>query len=343
MRSLSVAALCGFLQLSAICMASDQLAGVINVEDFAPLAGSDWVIGSSMAGGEYRSGSLLAIHAKTNEVIKLFAGELASTDRRSKRCAAPVAAQNFAPHGITVAAPGEGQTLLYVVNHGERESIEQFSLRLTPKPRLDWIDCIPMPAGAFANAVAMGPNGNLYISNMGLPLDGSPALSPMGGNILFWNAAQGWQSVADSAVIAPNGLLVSEDGQQLFVASWSTGQIIKLSAFGQSPRRVLTLPFLPDNLRWSPSGEILVTGQQTSVETVTSCYVSTRNHCQIPSAAAVVDPESWTPRCSLSVPLDMATVAAPVGRQLWIGSARNDRILTLPLEILDSKQCRPAL
>lgn len=306
----------------------------VNAEDLAPLPGGRWVIASSMAGGAEASGRLLAIDTSTGRSTTLYPNGQDEAGKGDPSCDAQVAPAAFKPHGIALVTPQDGEARLYVVNHGGRESIEIFSLRSDGAPKLRWIGCVMSPKGLTANSVAALPDGRLFVTNMGRPIDGSEPLSAdMGGEVASWSAARGWQSVPGSALVAPNGLLASPDGSRLYVASWSGKAVIELTPGADgTKRRTAALDMLPDNLRWSDRGTILVGGQSASVQGVIDCYLSTRTPCAIPSAIAEIGLQDFTAICHRAVRLGMATVAAQVGREIWVGTTRGDSIerLTSP-------------
>lgn len=342
---------CAAVLAAASCMAlaAEDRIDIVNVEDIAVLDGARWAIASSMSGGVQAAGALYAIDTGSQRVQQLY--PLASQPGTSEmaQCAAPVTAAAFAPHGIALHTDASGAQRLYAVNHGGRESLEVFSvtgnLAQNNAPQLRWVGCIPLPKGAFGNSVAIAADGTLYLTNMGQPLDGSAAISPMGGEVIAWTAESGWRSLPGSAIAAPNGLLVSADGRELFVASWSQGELVKLTREGKSvQRQVMKLSFLPDNLRWGRTGTVLAAGHRTTTAAVTECFL-TEGRCAkvIASAIAEIDPQSLAVRCVRGVDQSMATVAVNVGAELWIGTARGENILRLPADALEPMHCDKSL
>ena len=304
--------------------------GIPNAEDLAAAADGRWVIASSMAGGGQTAGSLHLIASDAGTAWQAYPTSVPNKSPSSAWgvCPGEVAPEKFAPHGVALHDGPEGQTL-FVVNHGERESIEIFAIAPGAgpgaSPALRWEGCIPLPVGASANGVSVGGDGTVYAANMGRPIGGGEALSDMGGDVLSWRKGEGWSTVSNSAMRGPNGLAVSPDGSQLFVAAWPARKLVALDLNDYS-RRELDLSFLPDNVKWGADGNVLVTGHLTSTEVVYDCYVSTREACPIDSAYAAVDPETMTVRTYRTLEFPFATTAIDVGEECWLGTARGDAI-----------------
>jgi hypothetical protein len=83
--------------------------------------------------------------------------------------------------------------------------------------------------------------------------------------------------------------------------------------------------FHPDNLRWAPDGKINVTGQ----------YVELSNRNGLHGWSAVkLDPNAMTiapyVREAGTAAFDNGTTTLQVGKELWIGTYRGDRVAYLP-------------
>jgi len=319
-----------------------QQINVGNAEDLALVGGGRWVIASSMPGGLLKEGALYAISADTGSIHKLYPS--ADTGERSgmNGCESQVSPAAFAPHGISVQRLSRRRETLFVVNHGERESIEIFDVVAQKAPRLTWRGCIPLPKGAMANAVAVTPEYRVYITNMGAPMDGGKVERRWMGDVLVWSEKTGWQTVPDSKIYAPNGLLVTDDGAQLYVNSWAGGEVIKLtrSADKATLRQSVVLPFLPDNLRWAADGGILATGLRTSPESVVACMTA-KAPCElsIPTGIAKLRKETFTVECLRDIDLQMGTSALPVGDTLWVGPTRGSSIWVLAKSANSGERC----
>lgn len=326
-RRLSLAA--GLMLIAITVGISPVLAGktaiidVPNAEDLAPIDGGRWVIASSMAGGTRASGALYLIDAKTSQASRAYPIENAEPSTTNTACPGEVAANAFAPHGITVHRTAEGEEQLYVVNHGGRESIEIFAI--TDAPGLRWIGCVPFPSGVLGNGVSVAGDGTIYATNMGRPLDGSEASSDMGGDVLFWQPAQGWRTVPDGAMWGPNGIVAAPDGKRVFVAAWPAGKLVAIDLEAHE-RSEVGLPFLPDNIKWSASGTLLATGHSTTEAAVRECYISSRMKCDIPSSLAEIDPATLKIMKLRPLDFDIATTAFDIGGECWLGTARGETI-----------------
>lgn len=317
---------------------------VTNAEDLAPIDNGRWVIASSYVGGALKQGMLSAIERDSGAVYQLYppttkhATEATAPRATIAGCDLPVAAEQFAPHGIAVQRI-DGRDLLFVVNHGGRESIELFEIISGKQPALAWRGCIHYPKGAMGNAVAVTPDNRLYATNMGAAIDGKPRAQRWMGDVLTRSQAEGWSTLPHSDIYAPNGLLVANDGRQLFVASWAAGEVIKLtqpSDGAQPTRQTLKLPFLPDNLRWGRDGEIVAAGLHASAQDVVHCMM-TKRPCDIsiPTGVASIGAAAFDLQCTRKLSLLQGTVAIPVGDTLWVGPVRGESIWVVDA---DSKQ-----
>ncbi len=308
-----------------------QWIDVPNAEDLAALPGGRWVVASSMPGGDLQHGALYLVDTRSDRARIAYAGGGASTHSAWPSCGGPVSHDQFSPHGIAVQTLAAGGATLFVVNHGRRESVEVFKVSASEMPMLLWQGCIPLPMGAVGNAVAVTPQGQIFLTNTGNLLSGVEKGERRMGEVLEWSRTSGWRSVTAEPVYSPNGLLVSDDGNTLFVNSWAAGQVLKLARTPQGVQReLLSLPFLPDNLRWAPGGVILVTGMSGPVEAVAQCFAGKGPCDTIPTGIARLQVEPWKLQCRRELRLPLGTVSIAVGDDLWVGPVRGEGIRLLP-------------
>jgi hypothetical protein len=325
--------------------------GLDDPEDLVRIPGAPYVLTTGMGDSDSQRGGLYAVHVRTRaarEVMPDFSGRPAP---RFEDCPGPPDPELFSAHGLALgtprAAPRRTGAALYVVNHGGRESIEVFRLVASrSRVAIRWTGCVPMPGGLAANSVAPLPDGGVVAT---VPLLSESELPDAGlgrptGDVLRWSRTGGWRSVPGAGISFPNGLLVAPDGRRLLVAGYTEQAVVELPLAGgtQEPRRV-EVPFNPDNLRWSPQGEVLVAGQDEEPAVVQlTCIESERETCPIPTGVARLDPASFAATPLYAYPGDerfgLGTAAIVVGPELWIGSARAKRLLRVPLDELAAEQ-----
>src|SRR3546814_3037612 len=83
-----------------------------------------WVIASSMVVGTQPQGALYLIDAKTSTPARIALTAAEGTPR----CPGGFQPSSLAPHGLALRPEG-GDSVLYVVNHGGRDSHERFRVK----------------------------------------------------------------------------------------------------------------------------------------------------------------------------------------------------------------------
>lgn len=312
------------------CVARGELAPICqfqNPEDLAVIG--DWLLVSQLPAGD-KPGSLVAFRPSDGAKRTLFPLEGAAG--ASGACAPGVAprADDFSPHGIDLA----GTTLL-VVNHGQREAIEEFALGADGAgPTLAWQRCTPLPDDASANDVAALNSGGFVATKMlerpqllGLVKLAVGASS--GALLRMTPGASAWEVVPNTAGRAPNGVEEAPDGT-LYVAEWAAQRIVRVAPDG-SGRAEIPLDFSPDNLSWASDGRLLVVGQRASLFDVPRCASLDHGTCPLPSVVAAIDPSTLA--VTELVDDDPATTigagssAVELDGDLWIGAFAGDRLV----------------
>src|SRR5258706_4556276 len=103
--------------------------------------------------------------------VSLFSTPAKFARARYASCPGPItgpeiADRKFRAHGINLRAGPNGVHTLYVVHHGQRESVEIFELDTRGKtPTITWIGCAPSPNGVSGNSVAVLPNDGFSLTN----------------------------------------------------------------------------------------------------------------------------------------------------------------------------------
>ncbi|WP_230597336.1 hypothetical protein [Rhodococcoides fascians] len=240
------------------------------------------------------------------------------------------------PHGINVE-PGAGTDpdTLYAINHG-RHSVEVFDLDASGESiDATWVGCIPIPDDVSANGVAPLPDGGgIVVSSMFNPSEAGNPFQRMftgvdTGRIMKWTRGGTWEAIPNSELGGANGVVVSEDGRYVMAAGWTQRKVVKIPLNGNADRVTLELPFLPDNLRWTDRGTVLVTGHDVTIDDVTTCNGGEGTDCPTGYHVFEINPTTMTAAHVIDgseSDVSLATTAVQVGSEIWVGSITGDNI-----------------
>ncbi len=293
--------------------------GLTNVEDFLPIDNGHWLVGSSLKVG---SAGLYLIDtaAKTARAVALSVA--ASPDPLYPGCTPPDL-KGLSTHGLDVTA-APGRLTVYAINHGGRESVEIFRLNAR-QAAAEWIGCVLLPPGANGNAIAVLKDGSFAVTKFLDTGDKQGMQHIMAGKITgavyLWTPGKGFSEVPGSQLSGDNGVTVSRDQKWLFINAYGTRKIYRVPLAGQGAAKSVEVDFNPDNLRWAPDGKLFVTGQ----------FVSPRRAGgHLAWAVVKLDPRTMAITPVLRDPgnaqFEGATSTVQIGRTLWFGSFRADRV-----------------
>jgi hypothetical protein len=303
----------------------------VSPEDLAPVPNSDWVLSSGMA----VNGAIRLINTRDKNTTLLFPAGNSKERFDSKTynsCPGPIdptEKEKFRAHGLYLRPGRDSVHKLYVVHHGNRESVEIFELDTRPKvPTLTWIGCAVAPDPIGLNSVVGLPDGGFLATNFAPRGNDAVGLDRMmagenNGEVWEWHTHTGWKIVPGSQSAGANGLEISKDSKWLYIGGWGTRSVIRLSR-GRTPvkREAVEVGFRVDNLRWAPDGMLLAAGQGGTAPSQTS-------------NVAKVDPSTLQFRELVRYPysnaLSTGTVAIQMGKELWVGSVPSDRIAIFPI------------
>ena len=320
------------------------ICGVTNVEDFAPVPNTHWIIGGDLSTAAAPQGYLYLFDTSKRSARAVQPSEIAIRPDKAKYpdCPGPVDMKTFGPHGLDLTRTGGSHRVLYAVNHGGRESIEVFNTDLSgPQPKFTWVGCVVAPKGFWPDAVASLPNGGIIVTSLWDPTDADrvsklAAGKPVGA-LDTWYPNKGWTPVPGTeAMSGPNGVIASADGKEVYVAVWSGKQVARIN-LEANPPKIDTVPtgILTDNVHWSTSGKsILVGGQAATVEQVLKCFESSAVNCNVPFAIFRMDPATMKLKTVVKPGvygvMGAGTGAVEVGGKIWVSSFRSDRIGLFP-------------
>lgn len=315
--------------------------GVKNPEDLVLVPGTPWIVSSGMADG---AGFYLVDSKAGTATVLPFT---AQHDASFAGCATPPAPQSLNTHGLNIRANGPGRAKLYVVGHGAREAIEVFDVDATgARPTLTWRGCVPMPEGLAANSVASFADGGIVATVLFMPgttfADAVVDRKPTGA-VFEWSPGKpGFTLVEGTQLPANNGIEVSADGREIYVASSGLQTIVAFSH--SNPARQLRtsrpLPFTPDNVHLGPDGRLLTAGMANDVP---ACGgppgpqhdLTKLAACPRPTIAVAIDPATMRDSVIATTTADAkfsnATMVLTTAGQAWIGTFSGDKIARAPL------------
>jgi hypothetical protein len=305
-------------ELSFVC-------GLINVEDFLPVEGGRWLVGSS-----YKAGSaglyLIDTSAKTAKAATLSIAS--KPDPLYTGCAAPDLT-GLATHGLDVAEVPGGPATVFAINHGGRESVEIFHLSAA-RSAAEWVGCVILPEGTSGNSIAHLAKGAFVVTKFLDTRDKQAFQHIMAGQVngvvYLWRPGKGFSEVPGTQLSGDNGIAASADGQWLYINAYGSREVYRVPLTGQGERSSVKVDFNPDNLRWAPDRKLFVTGQFIN----TPQAPGTRHGW----AAARLDPQTMKVTRVVKEPglaeFDDATSTVQVGNTLWFGTFRGDRVAYRP-------------
>ncbi len=320
------------------------LCGPVNAEDMLLLKGIPWVIASGMGKAETKFSTMFLLNTEQRSWQKAtisFPKDIDAIAASYADCPSVLEPGSFGPHGISMRYRPQGGAELYVVNHGERESIEVFDVRTDgPAPSLSWKGCVVAPENASTNSVTVLPGGGLAVTSIVDKTDPDAGIKLTNGEntgfVLEWFPEAGWQRVPNSELSGNNGIEASADGEWLYVAGWGDGTLARIPRAGNHVNREdISLGYRVDNIRWNPDrSHLIVAGHIGTVEDVFACLGSKDKICTLGYAVTLVDVATFKTTDQVthdgSALFGAATSAIEVDDRLWVGTFRGNRVAIIP-------------
>jgi hypothetical protein len=311
-------------------------------EDLVALPGSQWIVAGAFAG----AGGINLINVRDHTSILAFPTATSQERLDAKTyntCPGPpdaAAKAKFATHGLALREGRNSIHTLYAVHHGSRESIEVFEVDARGRmPSLTWVGCAVVADPIGLNSVVALPDGGFIATDfLARGIDaaarGRMLAGENNGALWEWHTSTGWKMIPGSEASGANGLEISKDGRWLYVAAWGSQSFFRLSR-GQTPvkRETIPLGFRVDNIRWAPDGSILAAGQGAANA---GAALGPQGGVAPMQASVVVkiDPDTLKAQEIVRHPntaeFGAGTVAVQIGKEIWVGSFRGDRIAIFP-------------
>ena len=339
------------------------LIGLYNVEDITQIPGTKWIVG----GGITCYGPKFWDKVITTGYWHLFDAEKETgfrvdsesikidpeSDRFPETVPPPWSA--FSPHGFGFYGQKDPTIEVYVASHassegGGREAVEVFRIDYSGDvPEFTWIGAIKAEPDFWPDAVAVMPDGGVVATSTGNPLMAPEesmkrALNsePI-GNTRIWHKDSGWKELPGSESIStPNGIVISPDGKQVYVAASTGFSVVKID-LSVSPPKVSSadLGGIPDNFRWSADGKSILAGihvvdPPTDFPEIQAKMAAVGGNQLTAFKVTRIDPETLAtaevmPPAVYGV-LGAGTSAIEVGKRLWVGSTKADRVGVFDLD-----------
>jgi hypothetical protein len=301
-------------------------------EDIVAIPASPWILAGAYAG---TGGiNLINVGDHTSSVAYPLATSKDRLDAKTyDTCPGPADAADkakFMTHGLALRAGRNSTHTLYAVHHGGRESIEVFEVDARGKtPVLTWIGCAVAPDPIGLNSIVPLAEGGFIASNFlprGIDAAGRAKLfaGEPNGELWEWHTGKGWKMVPGSETSGANGLEISKDGKWIYVAAWGSQSFFRMSR-GVTPVKRDTIPlgFRVDNIRWAPDGSIFAAGQGGTAPAPQTTNLVKINPETLKVQEVLVHPNTNE--------FGSGTVAVQIGKEVWVGSFRGDRIAIFPV------------
>src|SRR5262245_30617010 len=238
------------------------ICGLVGPEDLVVVPGSSWVIAS----GDTAPGAISLINTRDKTATPLYPSPTMTKRLDAKTydsCPGPIDPEEkdkFRAHGLYLRPGRNAVHTLYVVHHGNRESIEVFEFYARAKsPSLTWIGCAVAPDPIGLNSVVALPEGGFASTNF-QPRGAARGRANMqagerNGELWEWHTGAGWKIVPGSDASGANGIEISKDGKWFYMAGWGNQTFIRFSR-GQTPvtRDEIAVGFRIDHISWATDG-----------------------------------------------------------------------------------------
>ncbi len=324
---------------AAACAASGALefvCGPVNAEDFVAVPGRSELILSGYAMPGTAAGKLYVLNTAAFRYVEI-SPIVGSALPEYASCPGPLELSRFKPHGVALKRGLGRAHLLYVVNHGTRESIEMFRVDTTREPTtLTWIGCVPLPQGTSGNGVAPLPDGG-FVATKFYDLERENWMAQLEnteqtGAVYVWHPGTGFSELNGGRASGDNGIETSEDGKWVFVNIWPEKRVLRLSMDGSVPPANIPLDFMPDNIHIAPDGSYLIGGHITDIH-----ILAHGKRANFPVDWAIARLDSRTLKVTYLLwekgtpAFQGITGAVELDGKLWLSTFSGDRVGSLPL------------
>ena len=326
------------------CEPTDDLSflcGMAAPEDLVPVPNMRWLIASGMEVGS----GLHAIDTATKTSQPLLTNGLdgrRADPVRFPGCPSPLDPSQAVLHGLSLRPVEEGVYTLYATNHGGRESVEVFELKMQGgEPSVAWVGCVPMVDDLAANSVAVFGDGTVLTTVVILPgfafEDMFAGVST--GAVFQWTpGAETFEMLQGTGLAGNNGIETAPDDSTFYVAAVGGREVVAFSREDPSTPlwRAPLDGFAPDNVRLV-DGQLITAGMIDDEPACGGPPTSPEGiQCPRGYIAAAIDPDTGAvtelARGPAAPPYTGTATAIPMDDELWLSSFNSDRVAWRPME-----------
>ena len=333
------------------CAADDTFTvwcGYKNPEDLAATPDSKYLLATGFGGipeSTLNEMSLIDLATMNRSSVEIELSQNTWGDPNCER-----GSLDFSTHGLDINQRDDGKYMVAVTNHLPGETVELFELAASQSSwRLVWRGCVESPvteAGSrqpMFNDVALTDGGGFYVTEMYDINRSFDELIEAGiagedtGSVWYWSTADGFQRVDGSQGSFPNGIVINEAEDVLYVNYWFSGKTSKLDI---ASGKVLATHNggRADNLTMARGSVWAAKHDMTVMEYLEDCPAETVN-CFLPFSVHELDlndlSETNVWRYDSEI-FGFGTVATPLGDSIWFGSAHGDRVARYEIGDRDS-------
>jgi hypothetical protein len=191
----------------------------------------------------------------------------------------------------------------------------------------------------FNDVAALADGSFVATHPTALNQPGAPAGDPFQGQptgwVAKWTAAAGETEVAGTRLSYPNGVVASADGRYLYINGFGSRDVQKYDVRAARIVGVAKVNFMPDNLTWTPRGQLLAAGVKGARG---NCPEGSTTPCISAFGIARIDPSAMRATALFdSAARGIASgvsVALEAGPDVYVGAFQGDRIVQIPVRTL---------
>lgn len=329
------------------CTSSDTMrvvCGIQSPEDIAVVDGDDYLLLSELGDMGERSGRIVLFNVASEEFQAAYPypeKQAAAPDnvQGSADCLTPPT-EEMSPHGSHLVKLNNGSWRYLVVNHGDREAVELFSVERNEEdiPQLHWQGCVLPAENTHINDVVGLSNGDVVYTRMYRPDDFlgeqlGMLIKANTGDVWRWSRAKGPQLLPYTAGSLTNGIEVSADERYVFINQYMNEEVHKYDLEQQKIVGIAPVPNV-DNSAWGPNGELWLASHTGEISAMMKCFSNSSRTCGLAFEIVALNPDSMETRVVFQhqgPPMGAATVATALNDKVYLGSFVGDRLAIVAL------------